>query len=103
MKQKISIALVHSAWGDGSHWRKVIPILAAAGYTVGAIQNPLTSLADDSERTRRLVESFNGPTLLVGHSFGGVVITEAAGKSDQVVGLILQLLHLMQMRTWVCY
>lgn len=88
MKQKINIALVHGAWGDGSHWRKVIPILTAAGYTVGAVQNPLTSLGDDSERTRRLVESFNGPTLLVGHSYGGAVITEAAGKSDQVVGLV---------------
>lgn len=88
MKKKINIALVHGAWGDGSHWRKVIPILTAAGYTVGSVQNPLTSLSDDAERTRRLVESFDGPTLLVGHSYGGAVITEAAGKSDKVVGLV---------------
>lgn len=75
MAEKVNIVLVHGAWGDGSHWRHVIPTLHNAGHRVVAVQNPLTSLADDVDRTRKVAESMDGPTLLVGHSYGGAVIT----------------------------
>jgi pimeloyl-ACP methyl ester carboxylesterase len=88
MKSKPNIVLVHGAWADGSSWSKVIPILSEAGYNVTATQHPLTSLANDVETTRRLVEAQNGATILVGHSYGGAIITEAAGKSANVVGLV---------------
>lgn len=88
MANNINVVLVHGAWGDGSHWRKVIPILKEAGYNVVATQNPLTSLADDAETARRLAESLEGPTILVGHSYGGAIITEAAAKCPNVVGLV---------------
>lgn len=87
MAGKPNILLVHGAWGDGSHWRGVIPPLHAKGYKVTAVQNPLTSLADDVERTRKLAEAQDGPTLLVGHSYGGAVIT-GAGHAANVVGLV---------------
>lgn len=82
-----NIVLVHGAWGDASHWRHVIPPLSAKGYRMAAVQNPLTALADDVERTRKLAESLDGPTLLVGHSYGGAVIT-GAGHAANVVGLV---------------
>ncbi|GAA0921575.1 alpha/beta hydrolase [Nonomuraea longicatena] len=82
-----NIVLVHGAWGDGSHWRGVIPVLAAEGYNVTAVQNPLTSLADDVHRTATLVAAQGGPTLLVGHSYGGSVIS-GAGNSPDVAGLV---------------
>lgn len=82
-----NIVLVHGAWGDGSHWRRVIPPLHAKGYRVSAAQNPLTSLADDIDRTAKLVAMQEGPTLLVGHSYGGAVIT-GAGHAPNVVGLV---------------
>ncbi|MND52932.1 Pyrethroid hydrolase [compost metagenome] len=82
-----NILLVHGAWGDASHWRYLIPLLLDAGYPVSAVQNPLTSLADDVQRTRKLAESLAGPTLLVGHSYGGAVIS-AAGHTANVVGLV---------------
>ncbi|HEY7639514.1 MAG TPA: alpha/beta hydrolase [Steroidobacteraceae bacterium] len=84
---KLNIVLVHGAWGDGSHWRHVIPSLHAKGYRVRAVQNPLTSLADDIDRTSKLAASLDGPTLLVGHSYGGCVIT-GAGRLPNVVGLV---------------
>src|SRR5262245_19755675 len=84
---KLNILLVHGAWGDGSHWRHVIPSLHAKGYRVRAVQNPLTSLADDINRTSKLAASLDGPTLLVGHSYGGCVIT-GAGRQPNVVGLV---------------
>ncbi|SEM45022.1 alpha/beta hydrolase [Rhodococcus maanshanensis] len=87
MADKVNIVLVHGAWGDGSHWRHVIPTLHNAGHKVVAVQNPLTSLADDVDRTRKLAESMDGPTLLVGHSYGGAVIT-GAGHAPNVVGLV---------------
>ena len=87
MSNKPNILLVHGAWGDASHWGKVIPALVAKGYNVRAVQNPLTSLADDIERTRQLAESLEGPTLLVGHSYGGAVIS-GAGHAANVVGLV---------------
>jgi pimeloyl-ACP methyl ester carboxylesterase len=87
MTAKLNILLVHGAWGDGSHWRHVIPSLHAKGYRVRAVQNPLTSLPDDIDRTSKLAASLEGPTLLVGHSYGGSVIT-GAGRLPNVVGLV---------------
>lgn len=87
MTAKPNILLVHGAWGDGSHWRHVIPPLHAKGYRVSAAQNPLTSLADDIDRTSKLATAQDGPTLLVGHSYGGAVIT-GAGHLQNVVGLV---------------
>lgn len=87
MVAKPNIVLVHGAWGDGSHWSHVIPQLHAKGYRVCAVQNPLTSLADDIDRTSKLVAAQDGPTLLVGHSYGGAVIT-GAGHTPNVVGLV---------------
>jgi pimeloyl-ACP methyl ester carboxylesterase len=82
-----NIVLVHGTWADGSSWAKVIPLLQAQGYRVRAVQNPLTSLADDVAATKRAIALQDGPVLLVGHSWGGVVITEA-GTDPQVAGLV---------------
>src|SRR6202167_6850450 len=82
-----NVVLVHGAWGDGSNWSKVIPLLQAKGLHVVAVQNPLTSLADDVAATKRAIALQDGPVLLVGHSYGGVVITEA-GDDPKVVGLV---------------
>lgn len=82
-----NIVIVHGAWADGSSWSKVIPLLQAKGLHVVAVQNPLTSLADDVAATRRAIALQNGPVLLVGNSYGGVVITEA-GNDPKVVGLV---------------
>jgi pimeloyl-ACP methyl ester carboxylesterase len=87
MMGKLSIVLVHGAFGDGSHWQHIIPGLYQAGHRVMAAQNPLTSLADDVANTRKLAEWMGGPTLLVGHSYGGAVIT-GAGHAANVVGLV---------------
>lgn len=82
-----NIVLVHGAFADGSSWAKLIPILQASGYNVTAVQNPLTSFADDVAATNRALALQTGPVLLVGHSWGGVVITEA-GMDPKVVGLV---------------
>ncbi len=82
-----NIVLVHGAWADGSSWAKVIPLLEAKGFHVVAVQNPLTSLADDVAATKRAIALQDGPVILVGHSYGGVVITEA-GNDPKVVGLV---------------
>lgn len=82
-----NIVLVHGAFADGSSWGKVIPILHARGYKVTAVQNPLTSFADDLAATRRALAQQDGPTILVGHSWAGVVITEA-GTDPKVAGLV---------------
>jgi pimeloyl-ACP methyl ester carboxylesterase len=82
-----NVVIVHGAWADGSSWSKVIPLLQAKGLHVVAVQNPLTSLADDVAATRRAIALQDGPVLLVGHSYGGVVITEA-GNDPKVVGLV---------------
>jgi pimeloyl-ACP methyl ester carboxylesterase len=81
-----NIVIVHGAWADGSSWSKVIPLLQAKGLHVVAVQNPLTSLADDVAATKRAIASQDGSVLLVGHSYGGAVITEA-GDEPKVVGL----------------
>src|SRR6201996_5574081 len=82
-----NIVLVHGAFADGTSWAKVIPILESRGFHVVAVQNPLTSLADDVNATRRLIALQDGPVILVGHSWGGAVITEA-GDDPKVVGLV---------------
>jgi pimeloyl-ACP methyl ester carboxylesterase len=88
MTAKPTIVLVHGFWGGAAHWSKVIVELTKMGYpSVRAVDNPLTSLADDAERTRKMVAQQNGPVLLVGHSYGGAVITEA-GNAANVVGLV---------------
>jgi pimeloyl-ACP methyl ester carboxylesterase len=87
-----NIVLVHGAWADGSSWSKVIPILEAQGYHVVAAQLPLTSLADDDAATQRaiarLTALYPGPVLLVGHSYGGVVIGDTPGNDPNVAGLV---------------
>lgn len=82
-----TIVLVHGAFADGSGWNKVIPTLQKQGYKVVAVQNPLTSLADDVAATRRVIEAQQGEVVLVGHSWGGVVITEA-GNDPKVKSLV---------------
>jgi pimeloyl-ACP methyl ester carboxylesterase len=82
-----NVVLVHGAFADGSGWRRVADILGKDGYTVSVVQEPLTSLADDVAATKRVLDLQQGPTLLVGHSYGGVVITEA-GNAPNVVGLV---------------
>lgn len=82
-----NIVLVHGAWGDGSAWSRVIPLLEEAGHTVIAVQNPLQSLAGDVENTRHAIDRVDGPTVLAGHSYGGAVISGAAAGRDDVVGL----------------
>ena len=83
-----NIILVHGAWADGSSWSSVIPILKAAGCIISATQHPLTSLKEDVEITRRLAEVQDGPVLLVGHSYGGAIITEAAHQCPNIAGLV---------------
>ena len=82
-----NIVLVHGAFADGSSWAKTIPILESRGFHVTAVQNPLTSLADDANATRRIIALQDGPVILVGHSWGGAVITEA-GDDPKVAGLV---------------
>src|SRR5262249_47015751 len=82
-----NIVLVHGAWADGSSWAKVITILQDKGYNVTAVQNPLTSLADDVAATQRALALQEGPVILAGHSWAGVVITEA-GTDPKVAGLV---------------
>jgi pimeloyl-ACP methyl ester carboxylesterase len=67
-----NIVLVHGAFADGTSWAKVIPILEARGFHVVAVQNPLTSLSDDVNATRRIIAMQDGPVILVGHSWGGL-------------------------------
>jgi pimeloyl-ACP methyl ester carboxylesterase len=82
-----NIVLVHGAFADGSSWSRVIPLLEERGFNVTAVQNPLTSLAEDVVTTRRLLAKQTGPTILVGHSYAGMVITEA-GNAPNVAGVV---------------
>ncbi|MFD9077303.1 alpha/beta hydrolase [Streptomyces erythrochromogenes] len=88
MSEKPAVVLVHGFWGGAAHWSKVVVELHRRGFTdLHAVENPLTSLADDAERTRKMVRQVDGPVLLVGHSYGGAVITEA-GDLPNVAGLV---------------
>src|SRR5438093_443646 len=82
-----NVVIVHGAWADGSSWSKVIPLLQAKGLHVVAVQNPLTSLAEDVAAVKRVIDAQKGPVILVGHSWAGTVITEA-GTSDKVAALV---------------
>ena len=82
----VSIVLVHGGFVDGSGWDQVYNILKKDGYTVSVVQNPTSSLADDVAATNRVLDAHKGPVILVGHSYGGVVITEA-GNHPKVAGL----------------
>ena len=83
-----NIVLVHGAWADGSSWSKVIPILENAGHKVTAVQLPLHALADDVVTVKRAIDLVGGPITLVGHSYGGFVITNAAYNNPNVTGLV---------------
>ena len=88
MGSKPTIILVHGFWGGAAHWSKVIVDLARKGHSsLAAVELPLTSLGEDAERTRKMVAQQDGPVLLVGHSYGGAVITEA-GHLPNVAGLV---------------
>ncbi len=82
-----SIVLVHGGFVDGSGWEGVYRILRQQGFAVSVVQNPTTSLADDVRATRRVIAAQSSPVILVGHSYGGVVITEA-GNDPRVTGLV---------------
>ena len=82
-----NVVLVHGGFVDGSGWEGVYKILTKDGYTVSVVQNPTISLADDVAATKRIVAVQNGPVVLVGHSYGGAVITEA-GNDPKVAGLV---------------
>jgi len=82
-----TVVLVHGAFADGTSWEKIIPLLEAKGLKVVAVQNPLTSLADDVAAAKRAIADQTGPVILVGHSWGGMVITEA-GNDDKVAALV---------------
>jgi len=88
MPQRPAIVLVHGFWGGAAHWAGVIKELHKRGYhDLHAVENPLTSLADDAARTQKMVKQIKGPVILVGHSYGGAVITEA-GDLPNVRGLV---------------
>src|SRR6202789_4383326 len=88
MSKNANIMLVHGAWADGSCWSKVILLLQAKGFNVTSAQIPLTSLDDDIRVTRRLLSELPEPTVLVGHSYGGAVITGAATDTPNVKALV---------------
>lgn len=87
---KPRIVLVHGAFADGTSWQHVIPLLERADYSVTAVQNPLTSLADDVATTKRVInaEALKGPVIVVGHSYGGAVITNAAADTPNIQALV---------------
>ena len=84
---KPTIVLAHGAFADGSSWDKVVPLLQSKGYNVVAVHQPLSSLADDVAATRRVIRSQPGDVVLVGHSYGGSIITEA-GNEPKVTKLV---------------
>jgi pimeloyl-ACP methyl ester carboxylesterase len=83
----MNIVLVHGAWADGSGWEGVYQSLRKNGFSVSVVQNPTISLTDDVQATKRVLATQNGPVILVGHSYGGAVITEA-GNDPKVVALV---------------
>jgi pimeloyl-ACP methyl ester carboxylesterase len=88
MESKINVVLVHGAWADGSSWSKVIPLLDKKGWNVTAVQLPLTSLEDDIAVTRNALAAQIGHTVVVGHSYGGLVISGAANNAPNVTALV---------------
>jgi|ERR1700683_1000623 len=88
-----NIVLVHGAWADGSGWKGVYEILAKDGYNVSMVQEPETTFADDVAATKRVIALQDGPCILVAHSYGGAVITEA-GNDAKVVGLVYIAAHM---------
>lgn len=82
-----NIVIVHGALADGSGWRKVFDMLTAKGFDVTIVQPPMTSLKDDVAATHRILDLKDGPSLLVGHSYGGMIVTEA-GTAENVAGLV---------------
>jgi pimeloyl-ACP methyl ester carboxylesterase len=87
-KSQTSLVLIHGAWAEGSSWSVVIEQLQAEGYKVTAPQFPLTSLADDVARLRQVLALQNGPTVLVGHSYGGQIMTALGADAPNVVALV---------------
>lgn len=87
MSEVRNVALVHGGFVDGSGWEGVYRLLKQAGFNVSVVQNPTLSLEDDNAVTRRVLDEQDGPTILVGHSYGGAVITEA-GTHENVAGLV---------------
>ncbi len=87
MSQARNVALVHGGFVDGSGWEGVYRLLREDGFNVSVVQNPTVSLEDDAAVTRRVLDKQDGPTILVGHSYGGAVITEA-GTHENVAGLV---------------
>src|SRR6476661_10087547 len=85
---KPTIVLVHGAFADASSFQYLIPLLENDGYNVVAVQNPLSSLADDIATTKRLIDAQKGPVVVVGHSYGGVVISGAASGNPNVKALV---------------
>src|SRR2546426_3558297 len=88
MNGRPNIVLVHGAWADGSSWSGVIERLQADGFQVRAPQFPLSSLADDVARLRQVLELQDGPTVVVGHSYGGQIMTALGSDTTNVVGLV---------------
>jgi pimeloyl-ACP methyl ester carboxylesterase len=88
MSDRPNIILVHGAWADGSCWGSVIERLQAEGFQVRAPQFPLSSLADDVARLRQVLDFQDGPTVVVGHSYGGQIITALGADAPNVVGLV---------------
>ena len=88
-----NVVLVHGAWADGSGWKGVYDILTKDGYNVSIVQEPETSFKDDVEATRRIIAEQDGPCILVAHSYGGAVATEA-GNDPSVVGLVYVAAHM---------
>jgi pimeloyl-ACP methyl ester carboxylesterase len=88
-----NIVLVHGAWADGSGWKGVYDILVKDGYNVSIVQEPETSFKEDVAATKRVLAQQDGPSILVGHSYGGAVITEA-GTDPSVVGLVYVAAHM---------
>ena len=87
MTEVTNVVLVHGGFVDGSGWQGVYDLLRADGFNVSVVQNPTLSLTDDDAVTRRVLDRQDGPTILVGHSYGGVVVTEA-GSHENVAGLV---------------
>src|SRR5580700_7890223 len=88
-----NVVLVHGAWADGSGWRGVYDILVKDGYNISMVQEPETTFNDDVTATKRILALQDGPTILVAHSYGGAVITEA-GVDPSVVGLVYVAAHM---------